>query len=69
MSIQELIPTLHELNKADKLRVVEFLVRELQSDEEVLPSGTYPIWSPYDSDEAARGLEEVLARGRDTIDE
>lgn len=58
----ELLNTLHELNRADKLHIMQFLISELaQEESELLKSGMgYPIWSPYNAFEAAATMLEVL---------
>jgi hypothetical protein len=60
MTMTELLPTLNSLNRAEKLRVMHYLVIELEKDENILPPGTYPVWSPFDSYEAANALMEAL---------
>ena len=57
----ELLPTLNELNRAEKLRVMHYLVTELEKEETLLPAGNYPVWSPYDSQEAAAFLLHALS--------
>lgn len=47
--VAELLPTLRVLSRADKLRVVQFLVSELVRDEDsdvLTPGMSYPVWSP-----------------------
>jgi hypothetical protein len=62
MSVTKLAPLLHELDRADKLRALLLLVYELAQEEgALLQSGmAYPVWSPYDSFEAANALLNVL---------
>ena len=62
MSVTELVPLLHELDRTDKLRVLLLLVYELAQEEGALlqPGVAYPVWSPYDSFEAANTLLNVL---------
>jgi hypothetical protein len=62
MSVTKLAPLLHELDRADKLRVLLLLVYELAQEEGALlqPGIAYPVWSPYDSFEAANTLLNVL---------
>ena len=45
MELTELLPTLRELNRSDKLRVMQFLVSELAKEENALlnVSESYPI--------------------------
>lgn len=62
MAVQELIPTLRELSRSQKWEVMQFLMRELES-EEVMPlvqGATYEVWSPFDSHEAARKLATLI---------
>jgi hypothetical protein len=70
MSVTELLPTLRELSRADKLRVMHFLVEELARAEDALltPGASYPVWSPYDAHEAAKTLLGVLAGAEEPLD-
>jgi hypothetical protein len=63
MSITHLLPALKTLSRAEKLRVMQFLVQELAMEEEVslLETGaTYHIWSPLNSHKAAQTLATLL---------
>ena len=62
MNAIELFPTLRNLNRADKLKVMQFLVSELSRDEEPsLEQGvTYSILSPLNSHAAAHQLVQLL---------
>lgn len=69
IKLVELLPTLRELNRADKLRAVQYLVSEIAREEDATfdPGEVHPIWSPYESYEAAGVLlaaleEETRAR-------
>jgi hypothetical protein len=64
MSLDELMPSLRELNRADKFRAMQFLVNELAREEETLlkAGAEYPVWSPYASYEAADALLDALKR-------
>ncbi len=67
MSYSELLPTLQTLSRADKLKVMQFLVQELAAEEEALllqPGATYSVWSPYNSHEAAQKLAALLEEER-----
>ena len=48
MTLTELFPTLRKLPRADKLKVMQFLIAELAQEEEpsLQPGATYPISSP-----------------------
>ena len=63
MSLDELLPELRSLSRADRLRVVQFLVTELAHEEGVAllePEKAYPVWTPYDAFEAATTLYQAL---------
>jgi hypothetical protein len=62
MSLQELFDELHKLDSADKLRVMQFLVNELTTENEALltPGAQYEVWSPYDAPKSAQTLLEML---------
>ncbi len=62
MSVAELLPTLKELPRADKLRIMQFLISELAREEGALleAGAEYTVWSPYDSFEAAGALLNAL---------
>jgi hypothetical protein len=61
MSLTELLPFLKDLDKLDKLKALQFLVNELAREEELLHANeTYPIWSPFDSYDAAEILLNTL---------
>jgi hypothetical protein len=59
MSLAELLPVVHALPRQDKFRLMQELITEL-AQEEGLPEGEYPVWSPYDSYEAAATLLHLL---------
>jgi len=61
-TLNQLMAELRELNRMDKLRAMQFLLTELIKEEEaLLKSGmSYPVWSPYDSFEAANTLFNML---------
>jgi hypothetical protein len=58
----ELLNSLHTLNRADKLYIMQVLISELAQEETNLikPDQSYPIWSPYDAFDAANTMLEVL---------
>ncbi len=62
MQIAEIMPMLHQLSRADKFRVVQFLTSDLADQEGAIlhPGIGYPIWSPYDSADAAATLTQYL---------
>jgi len=66
MAITELLPKIHELPRADKLRVLCFLTSELSADEgpSLVPGGEYPVWSPLGAESAAADLLSVLDQAK-----
>ncbi|RCJ18020.1 hypothetical protein A6770_33295 [Nostoc minutum NIES-26] len=71
MNAADLFPTLQKLSRADKLKVMEFLVQELATEEEALslkPGVTNHIWSPYNSYEAVQKLAALLEEDRQVND-
>jgi hypothetical protein len=64
MSLNDLLATLQNLDRPDKWRVMQFLMSELAGEEGALlqPNTTYPVWSPYNSFEAAQTLLEALRK-------
>jgi hypothetical protein len=62
MTVADLLPALRSLPRADKFKVMQFLVAELAQEEELsLQQGaTYTIWSPLNSHEAAHQLAQLL---------
>jgi hypothetical protein len=62
MTIAELFPTLRSLPRADKLKVMQFLIAELSKDEEpsLQPGATYLLSSPLNSHAAAQKLAQLL---------
>lgn len=59
MSLNELLPAVQALPRQDKFRLVQELIAEL-AQEEGIPAGEYPIWSPYEAHEAAATLMRLL---------
>jgi hypothetical protein len=62
MTTADILPTLRELPRAEKLKVMQFLIAELAKEEEqTLQAGaTYALWSSLNSHEAAHKLGQLL---------
>ncbi|MCL0050411.1 hypothetical protein M1O57_02895 [Dehalococcoidia bacterium] len=63
MLVTELLPKVQVLPRADKLRLMQFLVFELAREEGIAllqPDQDYPIWTPYDAFDAAKTLLNAL---------
>ncbi|MCY4072140.1 MAG: hypothetical protein OXG60_12655 [Chloroflexi bacterium] len=63
MLSSELLDELHQLERADKARVIQILAGELAVEGEAFFSdgSIYDFWSPIDAPEAARILTQMLA--------
>jgi hypothetical protein len=70
MATAELLPMLKSLSRADKLKIMQFLIAELAQEEEpTLQAGaTYSLLSPIDSHEAAHKLSQLLESDRTNQD-
>lgn len=62
MSLTELLRFIYALPRLNKFRLVQKLNTEL-AQEEGIPEGEYPIWSPYESHDAAAILLQMLNNG------
>ena len=71
MTTADIFPVLRELPRAEKLKVIQFLIAELAQEEEpTLQAGaTYSLWSPLNSHEAAHKLSQLLAADQKTQNE
>ena len=70
-AMADLLHRLGTLPRADKLRVMQFLVSELAKEEGTLQleeKGNYPLWTPYDAFDAAKTLLDVLQEEQGTYD-
>ncbi|MCC7447717.1 MAG: hypothetical protein IT324_09885 [Anaerolineae bacterium] len=58
----ELLTQLHQLDRAEKLRAIQFLANELAAEETAIidPSVHYEVWSPFDAAGAADDLLKML---------
>ena len=63
MTMTELMPLLRQLNRAEKLHVMQCLVSDLaQGESDLLRQDmSYPIWSPYDAFEAADTMFSAIS--------
>jgi len=63
MTLNELLPSLHALPRADKLRLIQILAADIACSDGVAPTDTattYPVWSPYQAFDGAATLLRVL---------
>jgi hypothetical protein len=64
MQLTELLPVIHALPRADKLRLMQVLAAEIANEEAVTlpsPDVAHAIWTPYDAHDAAATLLRVLS--------
>jgi hypothetical protein len=64
MISEHLIEELRQLNRMEKLRVIQMLVNQITQEEEILTGTEYEIWSPHDTPGAAAILMEMLEEDR-----
>ena len=63
MTLNELLPTLHALSRADKLQLIQLLAAEVASEDGIAignTDGEYPAWSPHEAFDGAATLLRVL---------
>lgn len=62
MSLAEMLPEVQSLSRLDKIRLIQFLARELERDDDTLiePGRSYPVWSPETAYPAAAALLQAL---------
>jgi hypothetical protein len=69
MSLRELLPSVSALPHSEKLQLMQWLAEQVTREEGIpviLPDIEYPVWSPYDSFEAAATLSAFLAQEKAT---
>ena len=67
MTLSEILPTIQELPRSDKLRLIQLLAAELIRDEceiDTLDNQAVPVWSPFDAYEGAATLQDVLEQDK-----
>jgi hypothetical protein len=62
LEVTKLFPLLRQLNRPEKLYIIQFLVSELAQEESELlqPGVEYPVWSPYGAFDAAAIMLNAL---------
>ena len=60
MISEHLIEELRQLNRVEKLRIIQMLVNQITQEEEILTGTEYEVWSPYDAPGAAAILMDML---------
>ncbi|MBL8161336.1 MAG: hypothetical protein JNJ61_05065 [Anaerolineae bacterium] len=64
MISQHLIEELRQLNRLEKLQVIQMLVNAITEEEAILTGTEYEVWSPYDAPGAAAILMDMLEENR-----
>jgi len=63
MTLNEMLPSLHALPRADKLRLIQLLAADVACEDGIAPADTertYPVWSPHEAIDRAATLLRVL---------
>jgi len=66
MSLSELYPNVKQLGRADKLRLMQWLIVELAREEGIslfAPDVEYPVWTPLDASDAGETLLRMRKEG------
>lgn len=67
MPLAELVPEVESLSRAEKLQLMHILVADLARNEGIeLQSDSFPVWTPYGTDEAAEIMMRVLSEHKGT---
>jgi hypothetical protein len=64
MTLAELLPDIQSLPRGDKLHLIQLLAADVAKEEQLTAgwkNTTIEIWSPFDAEEAAKTLLQVLA--------
>lgn len=67
MTLTELIPSIHNLNRSEKIHLLQIIVNELAQEEKndyLIPHEDYPIYSPLNAFEAAETLLQLLEENK-----
>jgi len=63
--VNQLLPTLQGLQRADKWRIVQILISQLAQEESIeQPQNKSPVWTPYNAFNAADTLLNMLAEDK-----
>jgi hypothetical protein len=67
MTAEEMLVEFRQLNRVEKIRILQLFVNDLAVDEGAIfpPDVVYEVWSPFDSAEAAFALQKVIEKGND----
>jgi hypothetical protein len=62
VAVTNLLPTLKVLHRQEKIYLIQYLASELAAQEEYLLNSNqnYPVWTPFDANEASNILTKLL---------
>ena len=73
MTVDQIIEEAKKLDRAEQYRVIQNLLKMLAEEDrllqEIVPGAEYEIWSPYDSEDAALTMMQVLAAYKEEEEE
>lgn len=64
MISEHLLEEMRQLNRLERLRIVQILMNQIVKEEGILTATEYEVWSPYDSPGAAAILLDMLEEDR-----
>jgi hypothetical protein len=67
MTVTELIPSIHNLNRSEKIYLLQIIANDLAQEEHnlnLIPNADYPIYSPLNAFEAADTLLKLLEQNQ-----
>jgi hypothetical protein len=67
MTMNELLPSLRALPRADKLRLIQLLAADVAYADGIVSADTdvtYPVWSPHEAFDGAATLLRVLEQDK-----
>jgi hypothetical protein len=69
MTLEDLLPVLLKLDRAEKLRAIQLLAHQLLAEDgaQLSPTAHYEVWSPQGA-KAARQLAELLEPDKRAFD-
>lgn len=78
MVVEDLLPLVKQLDRAGKLHLMQSILYELAEEDGIslldvetliTPGKQYPVWSPFEANEAANSLLTLLEKDNDQYGE
>lgn len=62
MSFAEVVSSLPQLSRAERIRLLQYLVTDIARGEgvELVPGAAYPVWTPLGATDAANTLLQAI---------